>query len=480
MPLIHKYKHILLSPVGLSLSFLFIGGLVPNNKIFFILATLYFFLLLYTQKSMHKALIYAYFPFLLLNTGQTYTIPIIPSLNMTTYDPAYINGKQMIILFTPLTILLICSAVYLPFIIARKKSHIKSLLFVCLAFYSIIMLLSSYWSNTFPTFAILFSLERIGTIIWAMVFMLSDKNDTQEIIQNILLILIGITIFEGLIVLYQTVTQHSIGLFYENNPFIPQASDDLDATRPVGLHLHPNSLAVTYVEYFYIFTIYTFHSNNIKSVQKTLIIGILTSLAIIALSRSRTAYLAIILPLIYLYFQDKLFYKKLTVYTVSFIKKYHFLKIFIYIMSAYSVIIILLRMLFSENTFSEWGAFAGRSKLITIAVSLIKQYPLFGTGTNMFIPSAYYLFPIGIMQIFPEAVHNGFLLILAENGIFAFIFFLLIYSCYLLFIKNVHYTNGIHKATMTSGIIGLFVLMLFQQYVPIVPLMMVMIFSEFD
>ena len=88
---------------------------------------------------------------------------------------------------------------------------------------------------------------------------------------------------------------------------------------------------------------------------------------------------------------------------------------------------VLLRIVYSFNTFSEFGGMSVRNKLFEESVSLLRKNFFFGVGRGMFIPALFNENPTGVIIQFPESVHNGIILNIIENGFFSFISFCLFY-----------------------------------------------------
>jgi O-antigen ligase len=66
-----------------------------------------------------------------------------------------------------------------------------------------------------------------------------------------------------------------------------------------------------------------------------------------------------------------------------------------------------------------------RANLVSVALRLIGHHFWWGVGVGNFIPVAYREDLTGMMRSFPESVHNGWVLIMAEQGWWGMVFWLL-------------------------------------------------------
>jgi O-antigen ligase len=305
------------------------------------------------------------------------------------------------------------------------------------------------------------------------------KKHLKEVMRNIIMILIFIILYEGSIVLFQTITLRPLGIFYENNPFIPQTSDDSSLMRPVGFRSHPNELAVIYTEYFFVLLYYGTTVIQ-KNFLNKILIATIAAVFTIAISRCRSAYLAISTSMIFFFYKEREFL--FIIY--NHIKKLLFTKKIFKIITICCIAIMLYavipRIYLFPNTFFDTGAYYGRQKLIDIAFSMIRQNIYFGVGTKMFIPAALKYFPDkDILLSFPEEVHNGFLLILSENGILSFICFFSMYILYIYLLQQKILISSLKKFIIMVSLISSCIIMLLLPYKSIIPLPILFLLVEY-
>lgn len=200
--------------------------------------------------------------------------------------------------------------------------------------------------------------------------------------------------------------------------------------RPVGLTYHANMLSGRSVALLYAMMLMVNVLSGKRGGRKMKYLswfGIALCVFTIVLTQSRIGYASIVLPLAGLVFLHKatvssLFhelYKKASPYLLYFVP---FIALASFILTD--------RLLYLQYIFAESAGWKTRLLLIQEAIKLIVRYPWLGVGTGMFIPAAfneqrYENIPdISIMRYFPEGVHNGFLLLAAENGIVSLLVFI--------------------------------------------------------
>jgi O-antigen ligase len=246
-------------------------------------------------------------------------------------------------------------------------------------------------------------------------------------------------------------------------PSFGEGLDEFSSIRPIGLHSHANSLANWTINLFFIFPLfYPFLRKKIKKdfVNKFFLILYLSLFFVLVISLSRSAYLALIISFLFLLIFEKKFLTEIISYLFSILEKF---KLIFLIISFFVSLKIGQRLYHSFYSFSGNGGFSTRTSQFQDAFSLIKMNPLFGFGIGMFIPVMFYLIPGGEILSFPENVHNGFLLFIAERGIISFLFSLLAIFFLLraILLKKI---SGIYKSLFIVAVISNFTMMIFQPF----------------
>ncbi len=405
--------------------------------------------------------------------GQTYTIEVVSLSNLTTQ--LYQNGRQINYIITPYFVLLLTTFIHTVINLVKKPLHFNlpttSFLLVFL-----FIILSSINANYLQILSLLYSLEYF---IYFIVFikiastikqLASTKQ--QQVLNAWLVQLIIIISFISLIALLQFVKRNILGLNIEAINYAPvfgKGSDESNLFfRPIGLTDHANILASQMFKFLstvIIITLVLIKKRKLLIPQKKIIFITILTTIIIILTQSRAVYIATTILLITTFFSLKKKKKKIVKYLSIVGSSY---KIPIIITLTILSIITSYRLILSFNTFST-GGWLVRQKLNKLAITIIKNHPLLGTGTDTFISEAssidsYY----GVMSYFPESVHNGFLLIISENGLLTFFSLLL---AYYFLVKQVtkakldHYQYPIYAV-----FIGLIVIAIFQPSRIIIPL----------
>lgn len=454
-----------------SYIYLFLATISPTHKFFFIISFIYFILLVFLLSSIEKAIIYSFFPLLLFNVGQERIFNIVPAGVINS--EFYWSGRNLTFQFSPFFILSITSFLLVFFIIFFKKAalHFNSFTLLFLIAFTL-HFISAIHSTQLNLLSFLYTIEEFSLLLW-MVLLASVLKRLSIKERNILLttlffIFLGLLILESGIVILQVIKRSALGLKVEKVNSIPSFGTGADENkfqfRPVGLSYHANSLANWHISLLTTLMILGFRlKNNFQKKFSHLILTsiLLMSLVTILLTLSRSAYLSltifILTFLLFLWGKTVKFFKFIGNYLKDF-------KIFILFLSLYFSLIVPDRILRTIFTFTESGGVSTRSAQLVEALELIRVFPLFGVGIGMFIPSSYRFNPSGIMSYFPENIHNGYILFLAERGLVAAFFYL---AGLLLLIRMVLLSKWEKTAKLLAvvSIISNHVMMLFQPFV---------------
>lgn len=413
-----------------TILFLVTSLAIPNNKIFFIASAFYVLSIFWHTKSAGATFLYTFFITQMYIIGQRHEILVIAPEELLK-NTLYPSGRYLYYLITPTLLLALAATLSLPFqILKQAKWPAYPWSMVGYGVLFVISLVSSMSSNQIPTLAVLYSLNNVFLFGWLLAtykFLKHQPKYSRTTILTTLFFLLLLTVaFETSIASVQFLKRGLINLHIEGtrsiSPFGFGPDENPLQFRPVGLTLHANMLASRFVGLLYTILF----MNNILSLRKINIklwyLGLISALLCvftIILSQSRIGYASVLLPITAVGFLHKtIVYSWLRDILPKF-KQYLFLTIpFIAIAS----FILIDRLLYLQYVFAESAGWNTRLLLIQEAVKLITRYPVLGVGTGMFIPAAfneqrYDDTPgISIMRYFPEGVHNGFLLLTAENG----------------------------------------------------------------
>ncbi len=334
---------------------------------------------------------------------------------------------------------------------------------------------------------LIFSLEPLNTLIGILSFseyglfsylaarILSQKGMLRKSINFFLLAAIWISI----LAFFQFFLQRSVGgplYFLGERSFSAQTPGIANASlsgslvlRPYATFPHPNVLGGFLVTVITIMLFWGLHPYlPKKGINKTylfVIFGLSLSLVALLLSMSRSAILAFFLVLTFYVFRHSVVRKQM-------------LKVFILVLSISAVVFIEFNLLsrFLEFKFTDESV-VSRITQITHASRIIASYPLFGVGLQN------YLLQLGEIESkyqLLQPVHNIFLLIWSETGLFGiigtFLFFRMLFrkikdssssvreGKYALLVLIIflgmfdHYLYTLHQGRMLSSLLIAFII----------------------
>jgi len=449
------------------LFFLFLFVL-PNNKFFFIWSFLYLLVILLLTASIEETIVYIFWPFYIFEAGQLYIKQVIPESFLMT--DLYGNGRSIYLLFSPFLILtIVLFFVYFVRVFVKKEK-------TGISFISLLFLISFFFatfavkSSIIPAYSFFYFWEKFSFLIWFLLlkscFFSANKKKREQFLVSLFQILLLIFSLDLIHVLIQYFRGAVLGTVIEKAYSLPsfgEGSDEFSSVRPIGLHSHANSLSNWIITLFFTFPLFypILRKKGKKNfINKFFLVLYLSIFFVLAISLSRSAYLALIISFLFMLIFEKKFLIKIVSYLCSILEKF---KLIFLIAIFFVSIKIGQRLYHSFYSFSGNGGFSTRTSQFKDAFSLIKMNPFFGFGIGMFIPVMFHLIPGGDILSFPENVHNGFLLFIAERGIISFFFsFLAIFFLLrgILFKK----IKRIYKTLFVLGIISNFVMMIFQPF----------------
>lgn len=316
----------------------------------------------------------------------------------------------------------------------RFRFTAVDILFVC--FYLVAAVSVIMASNIDASFTSLLKLTY-GLIVY---FVFSQLFLTKRQLSLIMYTALGIIFFQGFLAIAQFIKGGLIGIPIENIRSLVQSEglfpiQDSLYFRVVGTLSHPSILA-TFIALLAPITIaLRFLQRDLKHV---VVLHIATILCIVIqlLAASRWGLITTFFALIY----TAVLLHNFT--SISLRKTFQEAKIDIL------VVLLILPIVFLHQTFFvrftqfslEDASFIVRSNLVSQALSMIKEQPLFGVGIGGFTAymQNYDLSPLQIANSFPAPVHNAYLLVASEMGMIGLVLFLALpYMLMKLFLKSV-------------------------------------------
>lgn len=455
--------------------FFVLSSLSGSHKIFFALSTAYFLALVITTSSIQKTILYAFFPFRLLHVGRELIYSVVPSYAIM--NPLYWGEDRYLRLeFSPYTVIGALAIIVLLFRITRRPQafHVPSFLLFLLLSYAL-HLFSAILSPYNQWLSLMLTIQELLPVVWLCLAVITLRSFTSQIRKRVLVVLClifaSMIIFETFITVVQTMKRSTLGLSIEKTVTIPSfgmgADEDASQFRPIGLSYHANSLAswqVTILPAFILLWLYVRSVIPTTKANSLLVITLASSIITILLTLSRSAYLGLVVVGIMLL---GAYLKRLTGILRNILGRFNKIGIFtrlpFFLLVGYLILIVGERALLSANTFSDAGGFSTRKEQTGEALQIIGAYPVFGVGIGMFIPASYSLFPNGVMRWFPEEIHNGFLLYLAERGIVATIIYIV---GVIILLKRANDTlRGIKRLIVWIAFIMSYTMMAFQPFI---------------
>lgn len=471
---IYKYQQLIdLIAILAIIVFLSLALLVPNVKIFFILAFV-FFAFLTINYSFPKAFVYSTLPLTYVSLAQGHPILVVPAKAIVTNQ--YWEGRHIGFGFAPY--LFISFVALFLTIIWQKKFKNKNklanhekliiILFGC-------GVLSGIYGSLMSSLSVFSVFSQFLSIIWiwylSKILKNANQNQRQKIFLTIFTIIATLITYESLIVFKQSISQSPIGLAIEKTGFAPAfgagADESMGGFRPFGLQHHPNGLANNQLILgFSIWLIYQQlkfkKSSKIAKYTKNTLALIFTLVLInIILSLSRAVFLALFIGILFIFLRHKKEFFRITKKVKNTVDQIPIRYKLVFLIISFALIFKLgTRMITSIYSFTEFGGISTRLEQYREAIEVFKKSPIFGIGDEMFIPTSYQLFPQGVMTYFPENVHNGFLLFMIERGLLGTAIYLVFI---ILTLQKTHQSNvnKLDKSIVYSGLIAIFTVMIF-------------------
>ena len=447
--------------------FLILSIFLPNNKAFFVWSTIYVVMLFWKTKSWEKVVVFGYWPMAMYYVGQLYVIRVIQPEELN--HPLYPDGRSLYFKFTPL--LMFGMAMIVSWLVKMMVEKIKvNWLIVILLAGVFIRQISSMGFGVVPWWMHVGNFaSELTTIIWIWWTgnYLSEQNNSQKTkfwkyMEKFFKLVI---IISSLLVIAQGIKGSGIGLVVEQSEVLPFSDAGSDSggwlSRPIGLWSHAN-IAAFYIFGYWCAWIIVKLKNNHKfelNREKWMLIPLL---ALVWL-QSRSVYLAMV-PIIFWWW---IFYGKEWQIKLINVKIIGYKKWLMLVIMFVSILVVSGRFWNSVTNFGADSGWETRARLDTVAIRIWMGHFWFGVGENNFIPVAFREDMSGIMKYFPESVHNGWLLLLTEQGILGLIasgiFIIIFINKWWKWTKN----NLIMRWFLLSLMMGQFIVMLFQPFIAI-------------
>lgn len=397
--------------------FLCLSLIMPNVKFYFLLVTGYILTIFWLTKSWKKTVVYAYWPLAIYYVGQLYVFRVIQPEELN--HPLYPDGRSIYFKFTPLLILE--TAMLITWLVRMITEKIKgNWLIIILLIGVISRQISAMNGGIVPWWVQLGNtindLSGVLWLWWVIDYLQSEnKKEKIDFWKYFSLFLKTVTIIGSVLVIVQGIKGSGLGLVVEQSGILPYSGAGSDSggwlVRPIGLWTHANVAAFSILSQLLAWVLIRFYKEKKNGLidQKWLLLPII---ALIWL-QSRSVFLAII-PVLgwwgYFYKTEiKLAIKKVQLSVWSWIAGIGIMFL--------SAMVVVDRFWNSVTNFGVYSGWETRSRLISVAMRVFSHHFWWGVGSGNFIPVAFREDLSKIMRTFPESVHNGWILILVEQGV---------------------------------------------------------------
>jgi O-antigen ligase len=396
--------------------FFLVGCLfLPNTKFYFLLSILFVLVIFGVGKSWEKVVIYGYWPLSVYYVGQLYVFQVIRAEEL--YHPLYPDGRSLYFKFTPLLVLGITMIITWIVKVIRERCQTNWIIVVLLV--SVLTRLVSNLSSSglVPWWVemgkLVNNLSMVIWLWWVMNYLRKVTIKERMIFWKYISSILKTSIIIGsILVLVQVVRGSALGLVVEQRTGLPYTENGVGwLARTIGIWNHPNEAA--YFIFLWLIAwclVQVFLKLNLKRIVKAWLL--IPVVALICL-QSRAVFLGIV-PIMFwgiFFYRKEINLRKMGVKVMRGVRLWLLMGILFL-----SIFVLGSRFKDSVINFGENSGWDTRQKLMIVASQVIKNHFWWGVGDGNYIPIAFREDKTGIMKNFPESVHQGGILILAEEG----------------------------------------------------------------
>ncbi len=432
-----------------------LGFITPEKKLLIGLSVLFVVALWFLYRRWNTALVLGYVAMAPFAVGQVYKFQILTPAQLF-FDPQYPEGRNLFFVLSPaflVGIIILLKAIH---VLATQKIrtmvNIETAVFLTSA---TIRFLSALQASYNQGLSVMYGLHRLMLAAW-LILALTEYQRWRRVVRALLVTAALSAAFNGLLALLQLIKGGLVGTILEQRGTVIPGEISVSFFRPFGLESHPNFLANTLL--FGIFISVILYLTTRVRHRNTVLSACIVSLVGLIISQSRAGYVSlaggVALPAF-------VFFRRTKARITSLLRRRLSLRA---TLTGFVLIVLVtffvIGRFYNTLLFSAEGGFSVRQKLNREAATIIREKPLLGVGPGMFISAAYERNVAGVMYWFPEAVHNGFLLVASESGIFA----LLLAIAFLFFVFRRSLTGRQHayvRATIAGYVLSQIIFMWF-------------------
>lgn len=362
-----------------------------------------------------------FWPLSFYYVGQLYVFRIIQPEDLN--HPLYPDGRSLFFKFTPFLVLGMTMIVSWVIRVLTTKFRLKSWVVINILMMMVLAQVLSLINGDLAMPGVVYLaniVSQLAVVVWLWwtidYLRQSETEEMDRFWSYLLAIIKSFLVIESGVMLAQGIRGGTLGLVVEQSSILPYygAGSDESAllVRPIGLHAHAN-VASYYLLMGLEAWILVWLGIKKKGVEIWSQSWVLLVIIALLWMQSRTIFVAGFIWLCgwgYLYF-DQIKKKVGKIYLKGW-------------SLGGAILLILFSGIILTNRF--WGTISSRGvnsgwetriRSIEVAARVIQRHGWLGVGVGNYIPVAYREDVGSAMRQFPEAVHNGWLLITAEQGL---------------------------------------------------------------
>lgn len=442
--------------------------IIPDKRLAIFCLVSFVGCIIWILKDIGFALLVSYMALVPLSIGKFFPIDLVSAKELHLLDRPF--GIAANITVTVQEGLVLVMAIILGIESIRKRLIIgpKDFLGWTLLFLPILLGISAIFGSVRPGISLLHALFYVEPyIIYTFITTMRRRWDFGVILSALTAALVG----ESVIVIFQNLIGHTIGLVVENFPGYVPIDVSTDAgylTRLGGTFPHANVLA--HYAVFALFVIVPVVFDAKSPIRKQGALAVFFGLISLLLTLSRSAWLSGTVGLIwFFYLIRKVWRIKLSIPPDI----RGILVVGLIMVLVIAVRIGIPRALSTTRTMDPYGSGLTRILLLREGSAVIGAHPFFGVGLAM-DSFVFYLrsrtFHVPLVSYFPDPVQNGFIQLLMQTGIVGLVPYLLVIVAVVKKIWQVSAKASrkkrIYIAGVSAGVLGVVINAQFQPLLP--------------
>lgn len=460
----------------LSLGFYGLSMFSGNARTLLFFSGIYFLLIIYLSRNIFESLLLTYLVNLPFQIGKTLNFTLIPQHDLNL--PYRLSGIESMFVISAKEIVIVAMAFLILHQIITHRYTVKfDLIIVLLSLYFISVLIATFAGAKQKEISLLFCLYEIRPLVlyvfWQMLLLKKVR-----VLPKIFSVFTAIILLQFTLTMFQLFQEKPLGLTIEPNRDVIPIDPDVELgsfqIRPTGTFSHSSNLISFILPYLAVFFPYLFKIFNSKN-DASAYIFIMTILITIA-TLSRGAWLvgfAVILASLWLY--EKRWKLVLSINQNAKRALFWLMTVAICLFPFF----VLPRVL-NSFTYLGGGGLTTRVRQIVETGKVIQENFLWGIGLETDTAYVYQNSPQNsIFRIFPEPVHNYYLRLALQVGIFPVCFFvsilvLLVNKLFLAYRQSLSFSQ---RAFVFSFFLAACSISLYANFQPVFSLPDVVLFS---